>query len=159
MPRVALLPSVAPCMVEQPRSGARRCYLLWFPGSMMSTSISETLSLVFMFLLFDPPSIWATMWHCDYSCVHMFSLSFVINLCWCSLLKLTIWSTDLWIGDTVIAFIQLSWIHDQGLGNDAWIVFYYDCITIMVLVEARMYCLMYIIIYMLLSVFLMMSES
>uniref|UniRef100_A0A7C9CZJ1 Uncharacterized protein n=2 Tax=Opuntia streptacantha TaxID=393608 RepID=A0A7C9CZJ1_OPUST len=63
------------------------------------------------------------------------------------------------LGDTVIAFIQLSWIHDQGLRNDAWIVFYYDCITVMVLVEARMYCLMYIIIYMLLSVFLMASEN
>ena len=26
-------------------------------------------------------SIWATMWWCDCICVHMFSLSFVVNLC------------------------------------------------------------------------------
>ena len=89
----------------------------------------------------------------------MFSMSFVVNLCCCSLPKLTTWSTYLWIGDTVIAFIKLSWIHGQGLRNDAWIVFYYYCIIITVLFEAQMYCLMYIIIYMLLSFFLTVSES
>jgi len=61
---VALLPSVAPCMVEQPRSRAPRCYLLRFPGSMISTTISETLSLVFMFLFFDPLSWVAKCWYC-----------------------------------------------------------------------------------------------
>uniref|UniRef100_A0A7C9ELS1 Uncharacterized protein n=1 Tax=Opuntia streptacantha TaxID=393608 RepID=A0A7C9ELS1_OPUST len=32
------------------------------------------------------------------------------------------WFTVLWFGDIVIAFIHLSWIHDQGLRNDAWII-------------------------------------
>ena len=69
VPGVALLPSVAPCLVEQPRSRAPRCYLLWFPGSLRSTSISETLSPVFMVLFFDPPCSWAIMWRCDYICI------------------------------------------------------------------------------------------
>ena len=102
-------------------------------------------------------SILATLWYCNRNCVHMFRLIFVDNLCQCNLPKYNTWLTCLWSGDPVIVFIQRSWLLDQGLRSQAWNVFYYDCISL-ILSEARMYCLMYLVMYMLLSFFLMVSE-
>ena len=99
------------------------------------------------------------MWcyHCN--CVHTFRLNFGDPLCSCSVLTYFPWHTGLWIGVTILVVIQQSWVQDQGLRNKTWIIFYYDCISILKLSEARMYCLMYIFSYMILSFFLMVSES
>uniref|UniRef100_A0A7C9DXE0 Uncharacterized protein n=1 Tax=Opuntia streptacantha TaxID=393608 RepID=A0A7C9DXE0_OPUST len=104
-------------------------------------------------------SIWVRMWCCDYSCVHIFILSIVVNLCWCSLQKLNYRYTFLWTGATITVVIPHLRLHDQGVQSEVWFVFYYGCNITMVLYEARMYCSMHSIIYLLLSFFLMVSES
>ena len=104
-------------------------------------------------------SILKILWCCHCICGHMFRLNFGAPLCWCSLLTYMTWFTGLRIGVTVTVVIQQSWLHDQGLQIKAWIMFYYDCIFIMKLFDVRKYCLMYIFSYMILSSFLMVSES